>query len=505
VKQQATLRAPSSRTLEVAATVLAVVAAAALAVGVVHAPFVTLLVGTAVLVGVGATSRPDLATLVTLAILYANVPVVAANHHGVPGAVGMALPLLLVAPLLHHVLVGRRPLTLGLVGPLLVLYGLVHLAATLAGGATDIAVAATLAFVTNGLALALLLVNVLRTDRILRNALLTIVVTAGALGAAALLHSMIDVWPGVRLFGFSELVRGDLLGEVDWDTHFSAAPPDAELRAAGPIGEANFFGMILSLALPYGVAFIVRPARRIERFLSFLATPCIAAGIVLTYSRGAILVLGTVAALLAVVGLVPRRTLLALAAGGVAVLTVAPDLAFRMVRLLGASALLRGAPADVGDAAIAGRYSEMVSAAHAWMDHPFLGLGPGMFAPNYQRYSRELGFDVHEGPREAHNLYLEVAAELGTIGLLVLLVLFAVLLRHLLATRRLAVDTPTRAVTVAGIATLAVIALNGMVLHLAFERYLWLHVAVLGAWCAVQRERASTPERLDRQPAEVAR
>jgi putative inorganic carbon (hco3(-)) transporter len=485
-------RSPRSREAAVVVGVLVVAALAGPAL--VAAPVLVLAAAGAVVLLAFATRRPDLATMLVLALLYSNAPAVATRHHGVPGLVGSALPVLLLAPLVYHVWVRRRPLRLGIAGPWMVLLAVAHVVATLNSDDWATSGGATVAYLTGGLALYLLLVNVLRTDHVVRRAALVAVVTAGALGAAALLHTFLDDWPGVRLFGFSELVRGDLLADVDWDQFFSADYPDAELRAAGPIGETNFFAAILAMAAPYAVAFVVAPRDRLERMAALAAGPLILTGIVLTYSRGAALVIGLVAAGLAITGLVPRRSLFALAAAGVALVVAVPDFTLRMLRLVTASQLWSASPTDLGDAAVTGRYSEMLAAAHAWADHPFLGVGPGMFPANYLRYSRELGFTVHDGPREAHNLYLEFAAELGTVGLVLVVALFAVLVRHLLAVRRQVTDRPDRAFTVAAIAVVAVFAGNGMLLHLAFERYLWLHVALISAWCAVHQHGAARSE-----------
>jgi putative inorganic carbon (hco3(-)) transporter len=469
-------------------------AAAVAGPALVAAPVLGLAAGGAVVLTAFATRRPDLATMLVLALLYSNAPAVATRHHGIPGLVGSALPVLLLAPLVYHVWVRGRPLRLGIAGPWMVLLAVAHVVAALNSDDWYTGAGATIGYLTGGLALYLLLVNVLRTDHVVRRAALVLVVTAGALGAAALIHTFLDDWPGIRLFGFSELVRGDLLADVDWDQFFSADYPDAELRAAGPIGETNFFAAVLAMAAPYAVAFLVAPRDRLERMAALAAGPFLVTGIVLTYSRGAALVIGLVAAGLAVTGLVPRRSLFALAAAGVALVVAVPDFALRMVRLVTASQLWSASPTDLGDAAVTGRYSEMLAAAHAWADHPFLGVGPGMFPANYLRYSRELGFTVHDGPREAHNLYLEFAAELGTLGLVLIVALFAALLRHLLAVRREVTDRADRAFTVAAIAVVAVIAGNGMLLHLAFERYLWLHVALISAWCAVHRHGAAPAE-----------
>jgi putative inorganic carbon (hco3(-)) transporter len=462
------------------ATVVAPLAVVAVAAGVVFLALVA--------------RRPDLATLAVLVLLYSNAAVVGVRHHGLPFAVTSALPVLLLAPLAHHWLVRREPVRFGIAGPLLVAFGVLHVVSAVASTDISTSVAATLTYLTNGLALYLLIVNVLRTEHLVRRATLAVVGVGSFLGLVSWVHGLISSWPETRLFGFSEIVRGDLVASVDWESYFSVQYPASELRAAGPIGESNFYAFVLVLLLPYALAFAVAPRDRLERLVGVLALPCLLAGVVVTYSRGAAIVIGVVATVLAVVGLVPRRSLVGVAFGGVALFALVPELARRMMRLATAPQLLLGGSPDGGDAAVTGRYSEMVSAAHAWADNPLLGLGPGTFPDNYQRYAQELGFFVHEGPREAHNLYLQFAAELGTPGLLLLLALLFVLLRHLLARRRLTTSRPDRAFTVAGIAVVGVVAVNGVFLHLAFARYLWLHVALIAAWCAVRPRRDDIPD-----------
>lgn len=495
----ASRRRADRRLYDFALMAAAVVAAGGAAVASVAWPLVVVLIAAVGIFSAVVLRRPDSATLIVLILLYSNAPVVAMRHHGLPSAVALAFPLLLLAPLAYHTLVRHQPLRLGIAGPILIALAVAHLASATMAGDWSTTMATTASFLTNGVALYLLTVNVLRSEVQIRRAALVLVGIAASLGAAAFLHTLLSDWPGVRVLGFSELRRGDLLVQVDWEQYFSTAYPDAELRAAGPIGEANFFAFILLMTVPYALALLFAPHDRLERIVALLALPWLAVGILITYSRGAGIAVALVTVLLAVRGLIPRRTLLALAGAATVALVAAPDYAQRLVRLTAAPRLFfGGSRAAVGDEALSGRYSEMVSAAHAWADHPILGLGPGLFPDNYQRYARELGFTVHEGPREAHNLYLHFAAELGTVGLTLVVGLLFLTLRHLLAAHRSAWDAPSRAFTVAGISVIGIIAVNAMFLHLAFERYLWLHVAIIAAWCAETRRRSA------RHPLDVA-
>jgi O-antigen ligase len=58
-----------------------------------------------------------------------------------------------------------------------------------------------------------------------------------------------------------------------------------------------------------------------------------------------------------------------------------------------------------------------------WSDHPWFGVGAGNYEPAYGRYALPL-WPVALG--HAHNYYLNIAAEAGTIGLMTYLFLWGV-------------------------------------------------------------------------------
>ncbi len=84
---------------------------------------------------------------------------------------------------------------------------------------------------------------------------------------------------------------------------------------------------------------------------------------------------------------------------------------------------VRGVKVDDANFAIVERMAHWQAAAEMWADHPLLGVGFGNYAvvyPDYAlpRWSDPLG--------HAHNYYLNVAAESGSIGLVTYLVLWGV-------------------------------------------------------------------------------
>src|SRR4029079_6269968 len=114
-------------------------------------------------------------------------------------------------------------------------------------------------------------------------------------------------------------------------------------------------------------------------------TVLILAGIVLSFSRGAVVALAVVAVAMAVIGFVRLRHLLAPAVAlAVLVIAVVPDYVVR-VRSLGAADTATAVDSRA-DAAIRGRATETLAALATFRAHPLLGAGPGGF---FRRYSQE--------------------------------------------------------------------------------------------------------------------
>jgi O-antigen ligase len=70
------------------------------------------------------------------------------------------------------------------------------------------------------------------------------------------------------------------------------------------------------------------------------------------------------------------------------------------------------------DISFRGRTSEMLTAWYMYLDYPLLGVGPNNYNQEYQTYARDIGLDFRRTDRSAHSLYLEIAAETGTLGFL---------------------------------------------------------------------------------------
>jgi O-antigen ligase len=221
----------------------------------------------------------------------------------------------------------------------------------------------------------------------------------------------------------------------------------------------------------------------------------VAIGVLLTYSRGAVLAFLLVVFALVALGYAKASHVLLIAAIVVGLILAVPQYGARVLSI----SSIAGATADEGsdeeaDVATRGRAGEMVAAVHVFADHPVVGVGPGIFPFHYQEYAKRLGTDVHstsrvaerageEPPRQAHNMVLATAADLGLIGLALYAGLFFALLRALLrAHRRRRRDDPALSDLAAALfLALTAYLAAGLFLSLAFERYLWLLVGLAGA------------------------
>ncbi len=128
-----------------------------------------------------------------------------------------------------------------------------------------------------------------------------------------------------------------------------------------------------------------------------------------------------------------------------------------------------------------GRLSENIAAFEMWRDHPVLGIGAGEFPANYRTYAAKIGLDAR-AERNAHNSYLQAAAETGTLGLLAFVGMIVTGLwcglrarSRLLAMGLCARWTCTEAL----IAGLVGYLCAAVLLHQAFPEYLWARLGLL--------------------------
>ncbi len=278
------------------------------------------------------------------------------------------------------------------------------------------------------------------------------------------------------------------------------------LRAYGTFMQPNPYGGYLGLTLPlaYGLVLVhvLYPARSTTRLSSALLLGLAAASgglmalaLFFTLSRGAWL--GAVAAALAVSVLLSRRALVvsALAGGGAALLVVLGGvrrlpaaLQQRLTDFLPYVGLVDIRRVEITDQnfAVIERLAHWYAAVGMFTDRPWLGVGVGNYAAVYPAYKIP-PWDDPLG--HAHNIYLNVAAETGLVGLAAYLFLW-------LAAFRLAWLAVRRAEGVwRGVAVGCLGAFVHLTVHNVFDNLyvhgMYLQVALMLAFLSVISEQWS--------------
>jgi O-antigen ligase len=221
------------------------------------------------------------------------------------------------------------------------------------------------------------------------------------------------------LVGLAEALLGIAQGTVLASTQHVSA--DRGVRVVGTFGQPNPYAGYLNLTLPFVLALAAWAEPRRWRWWSVGAAIILGVALAMAQSRGA--TLGLAAALLAMAWVgwpVTRRYAVGAALGGVACLgfilvtgriTLGGVLARLGWRPLTDSAL--GAQVTNANFSTLERLAHWAAAVRMVAAHPLLGVGIGNYPIVYAHYA------VPHWPLalgHAHNLYLNMAAELGVGG-----------------------------------------------------------------------------------------
>ncbi len=455
----------------------------------VKAPAIALVLSAGALVVVATLFAPEVAIYAVVFILYSNLAAVGVTFHGVPRALGNVFPILLAIPLARDIFFKREP---PIVTPvLLVLLLLLGVQAIGVAFSRDIEVTkeALKTLFLEGVVLYLLVTNVIRTPATLRGVTWALLLAGLLMSAVPLLqqatHNFDDDYGGLAQVdggAFRTGERSDQGGEV------------RQARMAGPIGETNRYSQVMLMLVPLGLMRFWGERTRLLRWAALACTASISLGFVLAFSRGGAFGLMCVIGVMVVMRIIDARRLV-FHALGIGLLLAAMPQYWKRLSSIGAAANVfseESSPGQEADGAVKRRIVEMLSAVNVFIDHPLVGVGPGMFKFYAEEYGNEIGtLRRIEGARRAHSLFLEVAAENGGIGLALFLSLFFLALVGLTRARRLLLE---RDPELAGLVTGYLLALisymaTGIFLHLAYMRYFYLLLALTGAASYVAERR----------------
>lgn len=464
---------------------LGLIAAATLALLATVNPLLAIGVGGAALLTIAIVVKPDIATLVVVALLYSNAAAIGVNNFNLPYTVGTAFPIILLAPLAFLVIVRRQPLVITPAFPWVLAFLVANILATIFSADFTVSFDELRQLFVEGVVLYFLLTNAIRTPDLLRSVIWVVVIVATALAALSVFQQFTGTYDN-EYFGFAQVTKNNLGFKVSE----SGLSTVSQRRLGGPIGEENRYGQILLAILPLAIFCGLTESKRWLRIAGGGCALLIVFGVALTFSRGAAIgfVVLTIAMLL--LRLIKIRHLAILVLGVVIVLAAVPSYLVRLSTLSTIPALTSTAGNETADSAAASRGTENLAAFLIASDHPIFGVGPGEYPDFYQRYaervrdySNSLSVNVKYAARQAHNLYLGILAETGLTGLLTFLgVLGATLLQLFRIRRRCLADRRELAnLASAFIASVLAYMITGVFLHLSYQRYFWLFLALAGS------------------------
>lgn len=208
--------------------------------------------------------------------------------------------------------------------------------------------------------------------------------------------------------GFAVSMQHQIVGGID------------DYRATGPVGDPNFFAEIMVVLAPIALERFFHEKKALLRGAALWTFAVSVLSVIFSYSRGGLIAL--VFGLLVFFLYYPPKkfqipvTIIALA---VFILFLPP---YYMERLSTLTEIFHMGPTTrVEERSLQGRLSENLTALEMIKTHPLFGVGLNSFSYLFPQYSKKLGLALVATEREAHNLYLEVAAETGIVGFSVFL------------------------------------------------------------------------------------
>lgn len=450
---------------------------------------------------------PETGTLIVLFAIYSNIGVLAMRSPkaiqaaaGSPGQnprialVLATLFILLSISLLYRTLVCREQLIFDRGFVLMLVFLVALLGSSVFARDRNLVLSELSDYFVEGLVLYFLLSNAIRDFTTLRRAT-WVVLVAGSFMASLSVLQRVTHTPQNTYGGLAQ-VTSDFHSDVRMP-HVAERVPSAsqvsengeiagEVRAAGPIGETNRYGEILVVLLPLAaLQFATERSRRL-RILAVMAGGLILGGLLLTLSRGNLLAALATFAFAACLRLVKPHQVFGMAiATALLVSLFQPDVMSRMTTL-GRIKLLfsESRNAEVPDSSAVRRYVENVAAWQVFLDHPFLGVGPGHFAAFYSNnYGNRLGLVEQTKNYRGHNLYLETLAETGVVGFASFAAILAGVAWGLWKerARSLRSNPQLACVATAFLISLGAYAVSAIFDHLSYQRYFWLLLALAAA------------------------
>jgi putative inorganic carbon (HCO3(-)) transporter len=445
-------------------------------------------IGLGLLVMLAILAKPNLATLLVVFILFTNAAVIAVQFHNVPSLVGASLPALLVFPLASLVIIRREKIILSPILLPIFLFFAVQVAGTLFSAYRAEATNNLITFISEGLGLYFLITNVVRTQSMLRQVTWALLIGGAFIGALSFYQQVTHTYHN-NYWGFAQLSNAAFsTGQTTLEGNVQ------QWRMEGMVGEKNRYAQVMLMLVPLGMFRVFGEKKTLLRILAGAATALIALGASMAFSRGAAVGFVLMLVIMVFMRYIKLYQIAIILIGLILLLAAVPQYRTRLTSLESLTAMFSDSETNTSaaDGATLSRLTEMGAAGLVFLDHPVIGVGPGLFRYYYEEYAGLIGLRVLAQERSAHDLYLQVAAENGLLGLLCLLITLYITMRNLARVRkRWMVDEPELSnMATAYMLSIVTYLTTGIFLHFAFIRYFWLIMALAAAVIYITEQRA---------------
>ncbi len=428
---------------------------------------------------------PERGTAIIIFIIYTNLAVVAYKFHGFPQIVAASVSMLLCVPLAVYWFVRRERFLIDYTWLLMVGFLAALFASLMMSKSVPMGMAWITTYLLEGLALYLIIINVVRKFSTLRLVVWGLLIGGALLGGLTLFQETTKSYNN-NFGGLAQRNAENWDGDTD---RKSAAVDRVRLanRAGGPIGGPNRYAQILMVLLPLGLFRFFDEKVRYKKTLALGFTLLVLSGALLTYSRSGFITLATLMLIMTVLRYIRLyQVVLAVVLFVGAIAVVSPGYLARMETIGGINALFSKDASVKADGATRGRVTEMLAAFNVFLDYPLVGVGPGQYAKYYSidyMANPEISFRDIAKSRKAHTLYFELMAETGLLGFFTFMSVVAYVLYRLWRIR--AKNLASR-VAFANMATafglsITMYMISAVFLQLAYQRYFWLLIALAGA------------------------
>ncbi len=457
-------------------------------------PSPTLVFGAIVALGVvtATFASADLGLLALVMLTYTRFSDVMIKHHNFPSTAQPFILLLGVAILVRWAVNGQTPKGWQRSLTLVVLYGLVGLISLLFAANFERANIAMQDYAKDAI-IAVLVTVLLQRAATLRRVVWGLLATGIFMGTISVYQQLTRSFKN-NFGGFGEAPFQNIVGAAN------------DYRVAGPIGDPNFYALILVVLVPLALDRVWREKDARMRVLAGWAFAVTTLSIVFSFSRGGFAALVIVLAVMLLSHPPRPQVVLLTLALAIPLFQFVPE---RYIdRIASIPSLLPFVGGDPrSEVSLRGRTSEARVAWQVFMDRPILGVGLDNYRVYYQEYSRQIGLDPRREERTPHDLYLEIASQTGIVGLLAFGFLLWVMFRGIFKARRvfreLSLHDYTGITTAFAVGALGYL-MGSLFLHGAYPRYFWLLFGIAMALPQVaQNEREALAESVETATGEV--